>query len=245
MSQFFALPSDIDAARAIALLRGEEARHLGRVTRVKKGDEVRIFDGGGNRYLGIAADFSGDTLLLEKLSPLPSCEPKKELTVAQALIKGDRWEWFLEKAVELGALRIIPLITSRTVARPDREGSGKKVERWRKILLSAAKQCERGKIPEITAPLGLAEFLRVLGPAEKSEERFFCAERAGARFLSPGAEKNKSLVALGPEGGWSEEEAASLVKTGFSPVSLGERILRSETAAIAALSVFLAAEHVK
>jgi 16S rRNA (uracil1498-N3)-methyltransferase len=244
MSQFLALPSDIDPVRSVALLRGEEAIHLGRVTRVKRGDEVRIFDGAGKRYLGVAADFTGDNLLLENLSSLPSGEPKKEITLAQALIKGDRWEWFLEKAVELGVLRIIPLITSRTVARPDKEASEKKVERWRKILLSAAKQCERGKIPEITAPLLLPDFLRGLGPAHNSEERFFCAERAGAEFLRPGADKSSSLVALGPEGGWSEEEGLAFEKTCFKPVSLGERILRSETAAIAALSVFLAEEHV-
>jgi 16S rRNA (uracil1498-N3)-methyltransferase len=243
MSQFLADPKDIDTAKGTARLRGAEAHHLSSVTRAKKGDEVRIFDGEGRRFLGIVAGLSGGEVLLENLAPLPSGEPRREIVIAQALIKGERWEWFCEKAVELGASAIIPLVTSRTVARPKEEASGRKTERWEKLLLSASKQCERGRIPGISPPVTLEAFLLSLGPAGSREERFFCAERSGAKFLCPREESDKCLLALGPEGGWSDEEQSALAKAGFAPVSLGERILRSETAAINALAVCMASEH--
>ncbi|TLN04213.1 16S rRNA (uracil(1498)-N(3))-methyltransferase, partial [bacterium] len=169
------------------------------------------------------------------LIPIPSSEPEVKITVAQALIKGDRWEWFLEKAVELGACEIIPLVTEHTVVRPEKGEGPKKLQRWEKILLAAAKQSGRAKIPSIGEPLALEKWLSGMGKNDGAK-KLVCSERDGECATLP--EKGENIiVAVGPEGGWSESELGAFSRKGFAPLSLGPLILRSETAALKALSL--------
>jgi 16S rRNA (uracil1498-N3)-methyltransferase len=153
----------------------------------------------------------------------------------QALLKGDRWEWLLEKAVELGATRITPVVTGHTVARPGEGRSGDKLERWRKRALAAAKQCERGIVPEIDPPVPLDKFLKTLPAPEEGESRRAFLERAGEEPPAPAHPGAVIRLAVGPEGGWTEQEIAQLAAAGFRGAGLGPRILRGETAALAAL----------
>lgn len=237
MAQFFARPQDIDEAQGTALLRGEEAHHLARVMRLGPGDAVRLFDGAGRRFAGKLALASGGEARVEGLAALDPGEPPGPVHLIQGLLKGDRWEWLLEKATELGATRITPILAQRSVARDGGQRSDSKRDRWEKILLAAAKQCERGVVPALDAPQSLEALLEALGPRLAGEERWACQERREGLAIGPPAAGCAALLAVGPEGGWTPQEAELLAGAGFAAASLGPRILRGETAALAALAL--------
>lgn len=240
MPQFLVHSGDVDHATRTASLYGEEARHLVRSLRATPGDPIILFDAEGHRWLGRAGTLTRDSVCVEFLEPLPTNEPRVALDLVQALPKGERWEWILEKGTELGVRRFLPVLTQRTVARlpPSREAD--RLHRWRKIARAAAKQCERALVPEIAAPRDAEATLRSLGPVPPGELRLALMERLspepGAR---PPLPVSRVVVAVGPEGGWSPEDRSVLAAAGFRPWGLGPRILRSETAAVAALAVAL------
>jgi 16S rRNA (uracil1498-N3)-methyltransferase len=233
MSQFLANPVDVDASTGTVLLRGEEAHHLARVTRARPGDRVRLFDGTGNRWEGVLDRHDRETSTISRLIPLPANEPPHPLVLAAGLVKVDRWEWMIEKAVELGATTIVPLACARSQVKAAE--AARKSSRWEKIILSAAKQCERGIIPELCPPLTADEFVNELAPPASGETRWVLVERAEAAW--PTSAGMAKTVALGPEGGFSDEETELFAAAGFTPATLGSRILRSETAALAALAL--------
>lgn len=250
MPQFLVFPSAMDPGEDTALLRGEEARHLAGVLRARPGEHVAIFDGEGRRWQGRVAAVERHEVRIAELAPLASNEPPVGVDLLQALPKGERWEWILEKGTELGARRFLPLLTARTVARLPAGRVDERVGRWRKIVLAAAKQCERGRVPEVCAPQELAACVENLGPAQPGDVRRFLSERerAASHVLPrsrPGAAEatpatGRIALAVGPEGGWSAQDRRVLAAAGFAPWSLGPRILRSETAAVAALAAVLA-----
>lgn len=244
MPQFLVQPGDLDPASGSAVLRGEEARHLLRALRARTGDPVSIFAGDGRRWRGLLAQSAGGEARVEGLAPLPPNEAPLTAELIQALPKGERWEWILEKGTELGAARFHPVLTDRTVARVPEARAGDKVERWRKITLAAAKQCERARVPTVAAPLALTQCLAGLGPAGPGELRLALTERQPGPGAGGSQEATspvrRVLLAAGPEGGWSEEDRRCLASAGFRPWGLGPRILRSETAAVAALAVLQA-----
>ena len=240
MGQFLVRPEDLDQEKRSARLRGQEAHHLARVVRAAPGDRVEIFDGTGKRYSGRLASIDESYAIISDLSVLPSNEPRALVTLLQAPPKGDRWEWLIEKAVELGVFAIHPVLSEFTVWKPDEKKIGNKLERWRKTALEAAKQCERGTVPEICTPVPLARYLKALGAPIEAEDRIVCLERKGSNPVTGASDDIRTILAVGPEGGWSTEEAALFEKAGFRSVGLGPRILRSETAAAAALARLLA-----
>ncbi len=182
------------------------------------------------KYEGAGRDDVRVSVESERLLPET---PGGRVTIAPAIIKGRRWDWIIEKATELGAGVIAPVIAGRSVVKITDRDTDEKMVRWRRIAGAACAQCA-GRAPEIRRPLSLEEFI------EKSRGlpgRFVMMKTAGAEpfcKLTAGSRAGEKILLVGPEGDWTEEEAEMIVASGFQPATLGETILRSETAAIAA-----------
>ena len=220
------------------VLRGENAHHAGRVLRLRPGEAVTLCDGRGTDYDCTVETVEKDAVACRVQDSHPAdTEPKQRLTLYMALPKGDKMEFIVQKAVELGASEIVPYLSKNCVSRPDK--TDKKVERWRKIAVEAAKQCGRGVLPAVHPVLPVAE---AIARAAQSETALFLYEnekKTGLRdALAGGVGKTVSLM-VGPEGGFAPEEAAAAQAAGLVSVSLGTRILRCETAPVAALAAVL------
>jgi 16S rRNA (uracil1498-N3)-methyltransferase len=218
-----------------ALLQPEQAHHLRDVLRLAVGDTVELFDGRGNGYTGVVTDNSVE-VRVGKLRPLASPVPQPRLTIAIALIKSDRFEWMLEKATELGADEFIPLVTRFTGIRIPEQRLEGRLQRWERIVTEAARQCGRQDVPAVLPPL---EFRRLL-EAERLTRlaRFILFEGAAQLLVPEYAESCGALLCIGPEGGWDQSEVDAAGSAGFRVFSLGQTVLRSETAAIAAVALF-------
>ncbi len=224
MSERFFVTSPI--AGEHAALTGDEARHLSSVMRAKVGDEVILFDGSGAEFAARVAATAKGTV---ELSIVERREISRELpfslTLAAALPKGDRQKWLVEKATELGVTQIVPLITQRAVAQP----TASALDRLCRAVVEASKQCGRNRLLEITAPLAATDYF---GTA-KSATRLI-ADPSGQPLCQIDVQPGTDIIAaIGPEGGFTDAELASATSAGWHPISLGPRILRIETAAIA------------
>lgn len=216
-------------------LGGEAGRHGARVLRLRPGEGVTLCDGHGTDYPSTVRENAGDGLLLDVGEGVPSRgEPGTKITVCQCLPKGDKMETVVQKAVELGACEIWPIESRYCVAKWDDRAKDKKLARLRKIALEAAMQSGRGIVPRVLEPAGLRYALETAGPFG---DILFLYEKAalGLRSCLEGA-GDRIFLFIGPEGGFSEEEAAMAEGLGARIASLGPRILRTETAPIAALS---------
>lgn len=226
-----------------AVVRGSEARHLARVLRARPGMQMELA-AGGERYLGTVASVTADAVTfadLERLAVPTLSGPR----LIAALVKFDRFEWLLEKAAELGVAAIQPLAAERTDPRLTRAAPAR-LARWRRILQAAAQQSRRNQIPLIALPVGWAELALPPAAGAPSPHRWLLSEDpadpplAGCALpATPGA----VTLATGPEGGWTAGDRAAAAALEFTPCSLGPRILRAETAAIAALSYLLVASQ--
>lgn len=218
-----------------ASLTGEDAAHISRSLRLKPGEEIDLCDGKGTDYHCRILTV-GDPVELEILSRCPSeSEPRVQLVLYQACPKGDKMELIIQKAVELGAFAVVPVLTDRCISRPDGKSMAKKLVRYQKIAEEAAKQSGRGIIPEIRPLLTLKQ------AAESYEGKgIVFYEKGGERLnsLITGEEEAVSLF-VGSEGGFAQEEIDMLVEKGVLPATLGKRILRCETAPLCGLSVVL------
>lgn len=220
----------------LVTLSGEDARHIGRSLRMAPGETLTLCDGAGTDYAGVLRQIDSQTVTVQILESHPSTtEPTVFVRLYQALPKADKMEWILQKAVELGVGEMVPVLTERCISRPDEKIMEKKRERWQKIAAEAAKQCGRGRIPQVRPLLRFSAAARELGQMEKG---LFLYEKGGAPFrealASPAGEIG---LFVGAEGGFSPQEAADVQRLGGCAVSLGSRILRCETAPLAALSV--------
>nr|WP_295946056.1 16S rRNA (uracil(1498)-N(3))-methyltransferase [uncultured Agathobaculum sp.] len=220
------------------VLRGENAHHAGRVLRLRPGEAVTLCDGKGTDYDCTVETLEKDAVTCRVLGSHPAdTEPKQQLTLFMALPKGDKMEFIVQKAVELGVSEIVPYLSKNCVSRPDK--TDKKVERWRKIAVEAAKQCGRGVLPAVHAVVPAAEAVRLAAQAETALFLYENEKQTGLRdALAGGVGKTVSLM-VGPEGGFAPEEAAAAKEAGLVSVSLGTRILRCETAPVAALAAVL------
>jgi 16S rRNA (uracil1498-N3)-methyltransferase len=215
------------------------AHHALRVLRLKPGDAVTLFNGEGGEYPGrlveagpsVRAELEGRREI-ERESPL-------DVTLAQALPGGDKMDWLVQKAVELGVSRIVPLAAARSVVKLAGERAVRRVEHWRSVAVSACEQCGRNRIPEILPLLDLRNWL--CGLAQSAGARLLLSPASGLRLREVRAPAGIVLL-IGPEGGLTEAEEAAARAAGFQGVSLGPRILRTETAGAAALAA-LAALH--
>lgn len=218
-----------------AALTGPDAHHLGKVMRAKPGDEVILCDGAGFDYTAAVAAVTPDRVEFRLLEKLPSeAEPSVEVTLFAGYPKQDKLEFIVQKAVELGAARIVPFFSRFCVAAPKKEDQ--KNARYARIAAEAAKQAGRGVIPAVELPLDIKDL-----PARFSEFDLvlFFYEGGGQSLRT--LVKNQKRIALitGAEGGFSPEEAEKLVAAGAVPVGLGTRILRCETAPVAGLAAVM------
>jgi 16S rRNA (uracil1498-N3)-methyltransferase len=217
-------------------VEGDGFHHLARVLRVSVGDEVELFDGRRGALRAQVVKVEAGSLTL-RLGPLVRHPPSRDVTLLQGLPKGEKWEWVLQKGTELGASAFVPVTAERSLMQLTPERSRARVERWRKVVEEAARQCGRADVPHLPGPLALPQALRELAPGTRllvlDEQEVNAGFRPLLEALSPEA---PLALAVGPEGGWSRKEVALMRQAGGQPVRFGERILRTETAALAALA---------
>ena len=219
----------LSAGRTVEL-DGSQANYLGNVLRLDRGAELLIFDGLTGEWLARITDASKRhmTLAVESLTREPESIP--DVWLAFAPVKRAQTDWLVEKSTELGAARLIPVMTQRTIAERVR------LERLEAIAIEASEQCGRTRVPEIVEPMSLRRFVEELDPAR----RFYFADEEGGEPAASAFQEGPALILVGPEGGFTREEREFVRAGGACAISLGPRILRSETAALAALSAFMA-----
>jgi 16S rRNA (uracil1498-N3)-methyltransferase len=218
-------------------LPADEARHLTRVLRLGPGDEIAVFDGRGREFRARVATAGRSAVtvrVIEALDTVP--EPRVRVTLAQAVLKGDRMDGVVRDATMLGASVILPILSTRSaVATPVTPAAR---ERWRRVAVSSCKQCRRAVVPEIPPS---ADFRRYVEDAD-AEARIILVEPAAGiesadpREVAQTASRGLTLL-VGPEGGWSDAERTAGLAAGFRPLTLGRRTLRADAAPLAALSI--------
>lgn len=226
---FLSQPPDLEQS-AFVRLDDQEAHHLLHVMRAKAGEEATLFDGSGVEYQAYVREVAKREVTLEIVGRSEvDRESRTRLSLGVALPKGDRQQWLCEKLVELGCDELVPLHTERGVAAPVEAA----LARLRRTVIEASKQCGRNRLMSIAPPMKLAEFLAT--PAPAGSKLFLDASGAPLSdvIASVSAADARWRGAIGPEGGWSDEERACAEREGWQCVSLGKRILRIETAAIA------------
>ena len=237
MHRFYADPEN--CVDNIVSLPEEDARHACTVLRMKPGQPAEIFMG-GNRWFAEMLFVSPKDVRLRLLSPLPSTEPSVFVTLYQGLPKSDKMDLIMQKAVELGVSRIVPVLMERCVSRPDPKDSARKLERWRKIVREAGKQSGRCLVPEVSDILTLKQVLQDPDLPEVNIVPWESAEGIGPLSFSKSHPVLSSIgIMIGPEGGIDPDEISLLQASGFIPVTLGKRILRTETAGLAAVSAIM------
>ena len=239
MHRCYAPGVDFTAVSALDV-EGEEARHALKVMRLRVGDECEVFNGCGQAAVGRIASTAGSSFLtLADLRPMPPMPPVAGITLALAVPKGGNMELIVQKAVEMGVQRIVPLITERTIVRLDARDAAAKTVKWSRTVLEACKQCGVNTMPVVEMPQSYAAFLqREDLPALKLQ----CAIVPHARPLRELLEQARALgqggcvLLIGPEGDFSPAEYVSGEAAGYQPVSLGPIILRVETAVFLAVA---------
>lgn len=222
-------------------IRGEELKHLSQVLRVRVGDHIAVIDGSGEEH--VAELLSSDRLVAvaHRISTsVPDVEPKNEITLLQGIPKSDKMDYIVQKAVELGVARIVPVRSEHVVSRESGDMAGK-TERWNRIAREAVKQCKRTRIPEVMGPVSLQSAVQAhhgdLGILLYENERKKDLKALLKWYTM--SQHHRLSILVGPEGGISPAEAEYLAMCGFVSVTLGNRILRAETASLAALAIIM------
>jgi 16S rRNA (uracil1498-N3)-methyltransferase len=233
-------PGPIEAG-AVCTLAASQSHHLRSVLRLKPGDAVTLFDGAGAEYAatvlrpgsrGVAVAV-GERRMVSRESPLA-------VTLAQAISSGERMDYTIQKAVELGIAAIQPLAASRSIVRLNAERARRRESHWRAVVIAACEQCGRNHLPPLAAVAPLERWLaRLPAPADGSP-RLLLAPGAEQGLRGLARPRGPVIVLAGPEGGLTGEEEAAACRSGFVAVSLGPRVLRTETAAVAALAALQA-----
>lgn len=220
----------------LIFITGEDARHIGRSLRMAVGEEITVCHSGKDLLCRLES-ISDTAVAARIISEEKSKEPSIALTLYQAVPKLDKLELIVQKAVELGAVRVVPVLTKRCISRPEKNQFEKKRERLQKIALEAAKQSGRGIIPEV---LGIISFEACLDELKSYDKAFICYEKSGKRLKEQTIESGDSVgLLIGSEGGFEAKEAEDAVEAGVTPIWLGDRILRCETAPLAAISIIM------
>ena len=224
---------------ATASIEGAQAAHVARVLRAQPGMEADVVAGGRVFHAEVAA-VSADEVRFNLVAEVQA-DPALPVTLVVAVYKFDRMEWAIEKATELGVAAMAPVIAQRT-EKHLAQAAEKRAERWRRIVHEAAQQSRRSDVPLIHTPVSLAERVRVASDATRivlaEQERTTTLRRLVEEAVEAGGEEMPSIeIAIGPEGGWAPAEEALFDANGWRAATLGPRILRAETAAIAALAV--------
>lgn len=215
------------------VVEGTAANHIMRVLRLRDGDALTLFDGQGGEYAARIASFRKDTAVVEVLEHRAlERESALDLTLLQGISRGERMDWVMQKATELGVRRIVPLFTERSMVKLDERQRERKLQHWRAIVIAACEQCGRNRVPEVAEPTNLFDGIRA---SDAASARLLLSPSASLRARDLPQPAAITLL-IGPEGGLADNEGEFAIRQGFQPVQLGPRILRTETAAIAALA---------
>lgn len=226
--RFFAPPGAFNFGKQTVMLASDEARHLREVLRLKVGDEVQVFDGKGREFRAAVSQARREFAELEIRGEIEPMRPESplDLALAVALLKGEKFDLVVQKGTELGVNSFIPLITRYADIRlRDDADAAKRVARWQRIALEAAKQSGRAVVPEVGMPAPFELVIR--------EASCLLFSERGGQPLNPDLKPESIKAVIGSEGGWSDEELDQARAAGVSIVTLGGRVLRAETAAIA------------
>lgn len=230
---FQPIPLSVNAS---VRLDEKASHHLSRVLRAAVGEKVVIFNGEGGEYSAVITHIDKKSVEVSLTAFIDrQSESPVNIYLAQGMARGEKMDFIVQKAVELGATGIIPLVTERCNVRLEGEREEKRLQHWRSVAISACEQCGRNRIPEVGAPLLLREWL-----SEAKADKCFVLSPHVLRKLSSEDEVaagGSVIILIGPEGGLSDAEVALAMKHEFLPLNLGPRVLRTETAAVAALSV--------
>lgn len=240
MHHFFAEPSQI--ADGIITITGTDVNHMKNVLRMKPGEKAEISDGDGLRYLCVLETFAEEGAILRIEDAFADAvELPSKIYLFQGLPKSDKMELIIQKAVELGVYEVIPVVTKRAVVKLDEKKAAKKVQRWNAISEGAAKQSGRSIVPQVHEVMTYNEALQY---AQEMDIRMIPYEKAkgmeATKEVVDALELGQSIaIFIGPEGGFEEAEVEQAQANGVRPISLGKRILRTETAGLAVLSIFM------
>ena len=221
------------------VISGENARHISKSLRMKKGEELTLVTPDNTQCECVLTEITAEYSAV-KITEKRPCEnePDVFVTLYQALPKGDKMDFIVQKCTELGISRIVPMISARCVSRPDEKSLKKKCERWQKIALQAAMQSRRGIIPEVTPCISFKEAAE---QTKQNEKTIFFYEMGGesVRKILNGTKPKTVGMFIGSEGGFEQSEVDSVTAIGGQAATLGKRILRAETAPLAALSIIM------
>jgi len=219
-------------------LPAEAAHHALKVLRVGAGDTALLFDGRGGQWQ-VTLHPAGKALraTLDQFEDIDS-EPPLALTLVQGLPAGDKMDWVVQKAVELGVVRIQPVAAKRSVIRLSGDRATRRVEHWRNIAIAACEQSGRNRIPAVAPILDLPQYLGLA--AQENGLRFVCAPEAAVSLRGLAAPEGPVSLLVGPEGGFDESELLAARAAGFHAIGLGPRILRTETAGLGAVAAMMA-----
>ena len=223
-------------------ISGNDVNHIKNVLRMEKGEDISVSDGHGRDYFCVISQMDKDRIVLEIQNSWDSyVELGTKLYLFQGLPKSDKMDLIIQKAVELGVYEIVPVVTRRTIVKLDEKKEAKKLARWQGISESAAKQAGRGRIPSVSPPVSFKDALEFAGTLDSVIIPYEKAEGMEAsRAVVKGLKNKKSVgIFIGPEGGFDTEEVDAAMESGAVPVTLGRRILRTETAGLAVLSVLM------
>ncbi len=238
MHRFFTIPENIREERVV--LRGADVIHIRKVLRLTRGDRIQVLDGRGNCYTVILTSVGREqiesSIILKE--DANNCESPLRICLGQGLVKGTGFDDIVRKAVELGIYKIIPINANRCISTPSQEDITKKNDRWRRIAIEASKQCGRSKVPGIVPKLASVKQFCFLN-RESDIKIIFWEEEQSIRIknLSHENQFKSAAILVGPEGGFTSKEVESSKDYGFQSVSLGPRLLRVDTASLAAISI--------
>ena len=224
------------ASGARVALRGNAAQHLSRVLRARTGDTVTLFNGDGQEFAATISELGKQAILLTLgEASSPNTESAAHTVLGICLSKGDRFDWAVQKATELGVGSIVPLYSERVDFSIPENRLLKRINHWQQVAISASEQCGRVKVPSVSKPVSLTEWVETLSTAEKWV--LHCTDVAGAAApLHAHSAPSDAALLIGPEGGLTIGEIATAIDHGFVPLQLGPRILRTETAPVVALT---------
>jgi 16S rRNA (uracil1498-N3)-methyltransferase len=232
------VPGELMPGRACAL-PPQQAHHAARVLRLAAGDAVLLFNGDGAEYAAVIGRASRDRVMVEITARIAvDREAPLAVTLAQSVSTGDRMDYTLQKAVELGACAIQPLTSSRSVVKLDAERAGRRLDHWRTVVAAACEQSGRNRLPPVAPVAPLREWLA--GAPAGGALALLLSPRAATRLRELPPPAGPVVLLAGPEGGYTPEEESMAEQAGYTPVRLGPRVLRTETAAVAALAAMQA-----
>lgn len=238
MRRFFVSPEAVSGGAFI--ISGSDAKHIATVLRMQPGDFLTLLTGDGRECVGAITEASRTEVTGRIISTAPSSrEPAVEIELIQCLPKGDKMDSIVRKCVEIGVSRIVPVISRRSVVRLRRDQAEKKTARWRRIAEEAGKQCGRSVIPEVANVTAFAEAVSDAAEAGLKLIPFELESERSLKSVLTGTRSEKVALCIGPEGGFSMEEVDLAVTRGFIPVTLGRRILRTETAGLVVAACIL------